>query len=269
MSDGIGCLHWLIISNDVNRSNLKIKRSFWTVVALALVVATGVRLFGVSVLTIPGAGERPVFEAGDRVLVNRTTYGLRFPKVFGDGYRRWGEKKVSRGDWVAFDSPADIGDTLMNHGLFVGICFAAPGDSVWTDREGRVYNSKPKGVGALKAVEMPRRDAWVAITSDNIRWYELMINRHEGVRAVIIGDSLCVAGHFVRSFCFKHDYYWMASARTDNHADSRAFGFVPFTHIVGKLTRVLYSWDSDAPWYCHFRTERFFMRVTPGFSDKQ
>lgn len=267
MFAGTEYLRWWIISNEVNGGNLKKKHSFWTVVASAVVIATGLRLFGVSVLTIPGDGERPVFEAGDRVMVSLTAYGLRVPKIFGEGYNRWGKGKVHRGDWVVFDSPAAPEDTLMKQGLCVGICFASPGDSVWTDTLGRVYNYRPAVEGKIRAVEMPRQDAWVAITPDNMRWYERMINRHEGVRAVVIDDSLCVNGHFVRSFCFKHDYYWMASARADNHADSRAFGFVPFTHVIGKLTRVLYSWDADAPWYRKFRSGRCLMKVTSGFSN--
>ena len=63
------------------------------------------------------------------------------------------------------------------------------------------------------------------------------------------------------SFRFSHDYYWMSSANERNHADSRTFGFVPDTYIIGRLSRILYSWDTEALWYARLRAHRTMMKV--------
>ena len=42
----------------------------------------------------------------------------------------------------------------------------------------------------------------------------------------------------------------MSSANERNHADSRTFGFVPDTYIIGRLSRILYSWDTKVPLVC-------------------
>lgn len=218
---------------------------------------------GVFLLEIPGEGERPVFLPGDRVTVLRPAYGLRLMPMRWWGYARWGYHPVGRGEWVAFNDPSVAGgDTCIDErDVFVGFCYAVPGDSLWVDSLGRVFHRKPHGVRPLRAVELPRAGAYVPITPDNIRWYNHIINLHEGVHSTIIGDSLHVSGHFVTSFRFRHDYYWMSSANARNTADSRTFGFVPHTHIIGKLGCVLFSWDSRAPWYARLRARRTLMKV--------
>lgn len=217
----------------------------------------------VSLVKIPGNGERPVFVAGDKVAVNKWAYGLRLSPIRWWGYARWGDSKPLLGDWVAFNDPstgaADV--PVDEHDIFIGYCYALPGDTLWIDGKGKVFRRKPRREKDYKAVELPRKDAYVAITPDNIHWYNHIINTHEGLHAVIIADSLCVSGHFVSSYRFKHDYYWMSSANTANLSDSRTFGFVPDDYLIGRLSRVVYSLDPQAPWYAPFRFSRTWMKV--------
>lgn len=237
--------------------------SWFAILFAAVLVVLAVRYYGVFLLEIPEDGERPVFMAGDRVVVDRTAYGLRLSPMSWWGYTRIGEKPVKRGEWVAFNIPLEENDSLCvdEQDIFVGYCLAVPGDSLWIDRWGEVHRHKLGGKGSGRAVELPRKNVYMEITPENIRWYCRIINRHEGVHAAIIHDSLCVSGHFVSGFRFNHDYYWMSSANRDNHADSRTFGFVPDTHIIGRLRRVLYSWNADTVWHSRLRGERTLMQV--------
>lgn len=235
---------------------------------LAVLLAAGlcvllVRRCGVSLLKIPGDGERPVFMAGDRVAVCKWSYGLRLSPMRWWGYVRWGEARPERGDWLAFNNPSGGSDSTYvdEQDIFVGFCYAIPGDSLWIDSKGRVFRHRPRDGRPCKTVEVPRKDAYVAITPDNIQWYNHVINTHEGLHSAIISDSLCVSGHFVSSYRFKHDYYWVSSARADNLADSRTFGFVPDECLIGRIGCVLYSWNADAPWYAPFRISRTLMKV--------
>lgn len=229
--------------------------------AIGVVLVRGCWVF---LIEIPEDGERPVFMAGDRVAVDRTAYGLRLSPMRWWGYMRWGTSPVPRGEWVAFNDPSTGGQDeryIDERDVFVGFCYAVPGDSLWIDSLGKVYRNRPRDHRPCRVVELPRRNAYVTLTPDNMQWYCRMINLHEGVRAAVIADSLCVSGHFVSSFRFSHDYYWMSSANERNHADSRTFGFVPDTYIIGRLSRILYSWDTEAPWYARLRAHRTMMKV--------
>lgn len=231
--------------------------------AAAIVVAL-VRWCWVSLIEIPEDGERPVFMAGDRVAVNRTAYGLRLFPMRWWGYVRWGAKAVPRGEWVAFNNPSACGQDercIDERDVFVGFCYAVPGDSLWIDSLGKVYRTRPQVGRPCRVVELPRKNAYVALTPDNMQWYCRMINLHEGVNAAIVRDSLCVSGYCVSSFRFTHDYYWMSSANERNHVDSRTFGFVPDTYVIGRLSRILYSWDTKEPWYARLRVRRTMMKV--------
>lgn len=236
------------------------------VVVLTVAVILLIRLFGVSLIEIPENGERPVFSAGDRVLVNKTAYGLRFCVGQGGVPVRWGMSPVQRGDWLAFNNPAATDVPLSRRDVFIGFCYAVPGDTLWVASSGNISCVRPKDCGKRKMIILPRKGRYVRITPDNIRWYQRVINNHEGIKAEIIGDSLCVGGHIVGKYRFMHDYYWVSSAAPQNHADSRTFGFVPFSHVIGKLTYVLYSWDKTRPWYARFRQDRLLMKVTHGYT---
>ena len=92
---------------------------------IAFLLMMVVRLVGFTIYSINGAGLEPTFQAGDRVMVNRWSYGLR---VGGKGsffdYGRIVRRPVSKGDLVAFEHPQD------NSQILICRCTALPGDSV-------------------------------------------------------------------------------------------------------------------------------------------
>ena len=79
-----------------------------------------------TVYTIPGDGLRPMFMAGDRVLVSRWSYGLRVGG--GDswpfGYGRLWRDEIKRGDILAFENPTDVGSIVVCR------CKGVPGDTL-------------------------------------------------------------------------------------------------------------------------------------------
>lgn len=234
------------------------------VALVAALVLAVLRCCCVGLVEIPGEGARPVFLPGDRVAVNKTAYGLRLWPMRRWGHVRWGAEKPQKGEWMAFNDPAAAADGTPDEApVFVAYCQALPGDSLWVDSAGGVHLSRPATAAGktCRAVELPRKNAYVAITPDNVRWYAATISRHEGAKATVRGDSLFVDGQRVQSFRFSHDYYWVAAANPRGGADSRTFGFVPDTHLIGRLTRVVYSWDREAPWYARLRFRRMMMRV--------
>jgi signal peptidase I len=93
--------------------------------AFALMLA--IRTLAFSIHTINGSGLSPVFQDGDRLLINRCSYGLR---IEGNGilpYSRLMRSPVKRGDIVAFTVPCD-----SIAGLYIARCKAVPGDTIST-----------------------------------------------------------------------------------------------------------------------------------------
>ena len=84
-----------------------------------------IRAVGITIYTINGAGLEPTFQAGDRIMVNRWSYGLRVggKDSFFD-YGRIVRRPVNKGDLVAFEHPQDSKQVLVCR------CTALPGDSV-------------------------------------------------------------------------------------------------------------------------------------------
>ena len=98
---------------------------FVIVFASAFVLMLAFRALAFSVYTVEGKGLQPVYIHGDRLLVNKWSYGLR---VDGGGvlpYSRMLRKPIKKGDIVVFDIP---NDTIQ--GEFIARCKAVPGDSI-------------------------------------------------------------------------------------------------------------------------------------------
>lgn len=95
---------------------------------IAFVLMLVVRSAGLTLYTVSDASLEPVFQAGDRLMVNRWSYGLRVggKNAFFD-YGRIGYQAVERGDLVAIVNPQHTDQ------VFICRVAALPGDSVRHD----------------------------------------------------------------------------------------------------------------------------------------
>lgn len=100
---------------------------FLIALAVSLLVMMAFRALVATIYTIEGDGLAPVFQAGDRVMVNRWSYGLRTGNERGlFSYGRLWRQPVEVGDYLAYEDPRDsTGQTVL-----FGYCQALPGDSV-------------------------------------------------------------------------------------------------------------------------------------------
>ena len=93
--------------------------------AFALMLAF--RTLAFSIHGVIGDGLTPLYQNGDRLLINRCSYGLRIEGNRLLPYSRLLRQPVLRGDVVAFVMPGDSID-----GLMIARCTAVPGDTVLT-----------------------------------------------------------------------------------------------------------------------------------------
>jgi len=229
------------------------KRGFLLSLVAAVALVAIVHFFVLTLVTIPGKGEEPVLLHGDRVAVNRWAYGFRTPFISQWGYHRWYKRPLTRGEWVAYNASvpgkATCPDSMR---LCVGRCLALPGDTVWVGTKGKVSASRNYASGQIWPVVVPAKGSYVKATPWNVHLYASTINGLEGGKVTIENDSLCVKGKKVAYYCFSRDYYWMASSNEQNLNDSRTMGFIPETHLVGRVERVIYSLDGYKPRWNRF-----------------
>ena len=103
---------------------------------------------------------------------------------------------------------------------------------------------------------IPKEGTTVHLNLDVLPLYKRVIEEYEGNTLSVQGNQIFINGTVANTYTFKQDYYWMMGDNRNNSLDARAWGFVPFDHVVGKPVFIWMSWDGKSP-----RWERWFTTV--------
>jgi signal peptidase I len=102
-------------------------------------------------------------------------------------------------------------------------------------------------------IVIPGKKFPITLTAENVRMYRRAIETYEGKTIEFANGQYTVDGK--NQYTFIYDYYWMMGDNRHNSQDSRFWGYVPETHIVGKPKLIWFSKDKDSGAY---RWKRFF-----------
>ena len=94
-------------------------------------------------------------------------------------------------------------------------------------------------------IHIPAKGETIHLDLNNIPLYYRAIRTYEGNEVVVKDSTIYINGVPADSYTFKMNYYWAMGDNRHNSADSRAWGFVPEDHIVGKGTTILFSIDKE------------------------
>lgn len=110
----------------------KTKNFFFWLRAL-LIAVVGVlllQLFAFNSCYIPSSGMENSLFCGDRIIVNKWTYGLRLPGISLFGYHRIGESELHKNEIVIFNNPSASNTPLESKSVFISRCMGLPGDTL-------------------------------------------------------------------------------------------------------------------------------------------
>ena len=95
-------------------------------------------------------------------------------------------------------------------------------------------------------ITLPSQGMTIELTPRNIALYRRAISTYEGHEVEVVGDDIRIDGQSVSTYTFALNYYWMMGDNRHRSADSRMWGFVPETHIVGRASFVWFSKQNAA-----------------------
>lgn len=113
-------------------------------------------------------------------------------------------------------------------------------------------------------IYIPKKGDKIELNEKSIPFYEQVIRRYERNNFSIADNKYYLNGKEITSYTIKQDYYWMMGDNRQNSLDARAWGYVPFDHVVGKPVFIWLSWDPNATGFSKFssiRWDRMFTTV--------
>ncbi|MBK8162375.1 MAG: signal peptidase I [Gammaproteobacteria bacterium] len=197
-------------------------RSFFPIILVVLVL----RSFLVEPFRIPSGSMMPTLLAGDFILVNKFSYGIRLPvvgaKIIDIGAPR-------HGDIVVFRFPKDPATDYIKR--IVGL----PGDRVrYSDKTVYINGERAtqEYVGIYAGV-----GAGLGMSGASLRTEQLGEVKHE----ILVENTRRIAeGEFI----VPENHYFVMGDNRDNSNDSRYWGTVPEENQVGKAFMIWMNWDS-------------------------
>ncbi len=121
-----------------------------------------------------------------------------------------------------------------------------PGEQAWPHAASYNWNRDNFG-----PITLPKKGDVVALNATTLPLYQRLITNFEHNQLQIKDSTILINGKAASTYTVTGNYYWMMGDNRHNSLDSRFWGYVPETHIVGKAWFVWMSYKNK-PWNIRF-----------------
>ena len=232
---------------------------------------------------VPTGSMENEIQTGDFLLVNKFVFGgttprtIPFTNVRIPAFKLPSLWQVERGDVIVFIFPG-LRDEVQatDFAYYLKRCMAVSGDTLKVVNRVVYVNGKPAPVprnikfnSALIKPEryadsrvfpkgapfnednygpivIPRKGDVIQLNVDNYEQWDTFIRR-EGHATELRNGKIYVDNVVRNSYTVGQDYVFGMGDNRDNSLDSRFWGFIPVSSVVGSPLVVYWSWDSDLP----------------------
>ncbi|MDP2152505.1 MAG: signal peptidase I [Methylotenera sp.] len=210
-------------------------KSFFPVILVVFLI----RSFIVEPFKIPSGSMMPTLLAGDFILVNKFTYGLRVP-ILNNTFLK--VNQPTRGDVIVFHYPPNPSIDYIKR--VVGL----PGDKVGYQDKRLTINGRPVDVedagyyeyvmSGLNVVEAKQYHEQLGVKKHDILVHDVMGNY----------DTDTIGAKFSEGeeVTVPDGHYLAMGDNRDNSSDSRVWGFVPEQNLVGKAFFIWMNFDQGS-----------------------
>lgn len=214
-------------------------RGFFVFIALMLLFRSAIADWN----HVPSGSMNPGIIAGDRVVVDKIAYDVRWPFTL-NRITRWSDPK--RGDIVTFPSPENQRTLLIKRVIGIG------GDKIEL-HDNRLYiNDVPARYTVLDDTEIERlhlqSSERVVYVREEILDHSRVIQWHRGRRSQLADFG---------PFTLTEGEYFMMGDNRDDSKDSRSIGAIERDRVIGRAHTISFSFNVDRFWLPRLR--RFFI----------
>lgn len=108
---------------------------------------------------------------------------------------------------------------------------------------------------------IPKAGTTIQLTMENLPLFKRIISSYEKNTLEVKDSQILINGIVSTEYTFKMDYFFMMGDNRHNSLDSRYWGFVPESHVVGTPSIVWFSKDNNKSFPKNIRWKRMFKFV--------
>lgn len=175
-------------------------------------------------------------------------YRMTVPPGVNLNHQKLDEWGIDEGDYlnpqrtVMFIDSTQVNNIKsLDPGIVIERISAKEGDSMYPHSKKYFQNWSNDNYGPIW---IPKAGETIELTPENIAMYRRVIDVYENNEVTVKGgNAMTINGTAATDYTFKQNYYWAMGDNRINSEDSRAWGFVPHDHIVGKPLFIWFSKD--------------------------